>query len=152
MGLKEKLKELLNKVDNSELDEDLISGKVDELSELVEEVSELVSDDSLEEAPKYISLDWGEVEELVVLQANLKQFREALSTMFLQFERRKNLLIKAIGESEAKTTEEVQKLRENYGLSEKIDYQLNLPLVEGEGGSFVIDLPEEPEEQAKGGE
>jgi hypothetical protein len=141
MGLKDKLKDLLNKVESGAAAEADIAEELEGLSVLVEEEEE----EEAYEAPKNLNLDWEEVRDIYNLQAQLKIISEAIGALVIRFEATKASMLKAREENLARTKGEIDRIRMDFGLPDNANYTLNLPEKEGDTGSFVLD-EDQPED------
>lgn len=141
MGLKDKLKDLLNKVESGAAAEADIAEELEGLSVLVEEEEE----EEAYEAPKNLNLDWEEVRDIYNLQAQLKIISEAIGALVIRFEATKESMLKAREENLARTKGEIDRIRMDFGLPDNANYTLNLPEKEGDTGSFVLD-EDQPED------
>jgi len=132
MDLKQKLKDLLK---NSGLDESTIDNKIEEMLP-----SEQPGDAAEEDVPPptVVNLDYEEVERIIQLQEQLRLLKEGAGVLLLRFEEAKDNVRNMISENLLETKEEINRLREDFGLPLDVDYELNLPSNPDEMGSFVI--------------
>jgi len=133
MGLKDKLKDLLNKVESGIAAEEDIAEELEGLSVLVEE------EEVVYEPPKDLALDWEELKDIFNLQAQLKIISEALGALVIRYEATKDSMLKAREENLDRTKKEIDRIRMDFGLPDNANYTLNLPEKEGESGSFTLD-------------
>ena len=135
MSLKEKLKNLLKKAESdSDLDEATLASELEKLSTPKEEKEEAESYDP----PKFLSLDFEEVEELMKLQLHIRALKTSLGELQIKYEISKERLKKELGSAFTRVDAEVSRIREDFGIPEEAEYELNLPENPGEDASLVL--------------
>ena len=84
-----------------------------------------------------IELEWEEVQEIFEIRKALVGVESALSSMMLEFEKRKAAFLHRARELEASMYQAGGELRLKKQLNEELTYEVKLPSVEGEKGYFI---------------
>ena len=84
-----------------------------------------------------VELTWQEVEPIITVRAQLREYENELAAMLLAYEKRKLIFLDRISNLEEAMISSAKNLRDSKGIDSESPYELKLPTSQGEKGYFI---------------